>query len=184
MKFLHAAAFAVVLTLTSVPALSAQEPDQEKEKPKQQDEKEKKQPASKEKEKEKPQPKPDDRANPKTQPDKEKPGGETERREQQPQRQEDRSATHEQGRNEANHGGGHRIPEERYRASFGTEHHFRVARRDDRRFEYGGYAFEYVDAWPAAWSYDDDVYIVLIGDDYYLVDVNHPGVRLRLIIDD
>jgi hypothetical protein len=181
MKFLHAAAFAVMLTLTSVPALCAQEPDQEKEKPKQQDEKEKKPPANKEKEKEKPQPKPDDRANPKTQPDQEKPGRETERQDER-QRQEDRSATHEQGRNEANHAGGRRIPEQRFRASFGTEHHFRVARRDDRRFEYGGYAFEYVDAWPADWSYDDDVYIVLIGDDYYLVNIHHPEVRLRLII--
>jgi hypothetical protein len=38
MKFLHAAAFAVALTFTSVPVLSAQEPDQHKEKPKQQDE--------------------------------------------------------------------------------------------------------------------------------------------------
>jgi hypothetical protein len=194
MKFLHAAAFAVALTLTSVPALSAQQPDQDKEKPKQ-DEKEKKQPANKDKdkdkEKEKPQTKPDDRANPKPQPDKEKPGHESDRREQQPQRQddrdrarqEDRSATHEQAeRNEAHHGGGHRIPEERFRASFGEEHHFRVARRSDRRFEYSGYSFEYVDAWPSDWSYDDDVYIVLIGDDYYLVDANHPGVRIRLII--
>src|SRR5216684_709974 len=61
MKFLHAAAFAVVLTFTNVPVLCAQEPDQDKEKPKQQDEEKKKQPANKEK----PQPKPDDRANPK-----------------------------------------------------------------------------------------------------------------------
>jgi len=37
MKFLHAAAFAVALTFTSVPVLSAQELDQDKEKPKQQD---------------------------------------------------------------------------------------------------------------------------------------------------
>ena len=63
MKFLYAAAFAVVLTFMSVPVLCAQEPDQDKEKPKQQDEEKKKQPANKEKEK--PQPKPDDRANPK-----------------------------------------------------------------------------------------------------------------------
>jgi hypothetical protein len=59
-----------------------------------------------------------------------------------------------------------------------------VAHHDSRRFEYGGYSFEYVDAWPADWSDDDDVYIVLIGDDYYLVDVRHPEVRLRLIFVD
>ncbi len=52
MKFLHAAAFAVVLTLASVPVVSAQEPEQDKEKPKQKDEEKKKQPS----EKEKPQP--------------------------------------------------------------------------------------------------------------------------------
>src|SRR5882724_7115027 len=77
MKFLQAAAFAAVLTLTSVPVLCAQEPDQDKEKPKQQDEEKKKQPANKEKER--PQPKPDDRANPKPQPDKDKPARETPR---------------------------------------------------------------------------------------------------------
>jgi len=173
MKFLHAAAFAVVLTLASVPVLSAQEPDQDKEKPKQQDEEKKKQPANKEK----PQPKPDDRANPKPQPDNDKPARET-------ARQDDRSATHEQQRNDAKRGGGHRIPDERFRASFGTEHHFHVARRDDRHFAYGGYAFEYVDAWPADWSDDDDVYIVLVGDDYYLVNVRHSGIRLRLMLVD
>jgi hypothetical protein len=175
MKFLHAAAFAVVLTLASVPVLSAQEPDQDKEKPKQQDEEKKKQPANKEKEK--PQPKPDDRANPKPQPDKDKPARET-------ARQDDRSATHEQQRNDTKRGGGHRIPDERFRASFGTEHHFHVARRDDRHFAYGGYAFEYVDVWPADWSDDDDVYIVLVGDDYYLVNVRHSGIRLRLMLVD
>ena len=179
MKFLHAAAFAAVLTLTSVPVLSAQEPDQDKEKPKQQDEEKKKQPANKEK----PQPKPDDRANPKPQPDKDKPARETERRDQ-PQRQDDRSATHAQERNDTKRDGGHRIPDERFRASFGTEHHFHVARRDDRHFAYGGYSFEYVDAWPAEWSDDDDVYIVLVGDDYYLVNIRHPGIRLRLVLVD
>jgi len=163
MKFLQAAAFAAVLTLTSVPVLCAQEPDQDKEKPKQQDEEKKKQPANKEKEK--------------PQPDKDKPARET-------ARQDDRSATHEQQRNDTKRGGGHRIPDERFRASFGTEHHFHVARRDDRHFAYGGYAFEYVDAWPADWSDDDDVYIVLVGDDYYLVNVRHSGIRLRLMLVD
>jgi hypothetical protein len=189
MKFLHAAAFAVVLTLASVPVVSAQEPEQDKEKPKQKDEEKKKQPS----EKEKPQAKPDEKAKPDTRNEKDKAKPEADRRDQaQPQderaRQDDRSAaTHEQhqsDRKDANRGGGHRIPDERFRASFGTEHHFHVRRRDDRRFEYGGYAFEYMDAWPADWSDDDDVYIVLIGDDYYLVDARHPEVRLRLILVD
>jgi cell division protein FtsN len=187
MKFLHAAALAVVLSLASVPVLYAQQPDQDKEKPKQQDEEKKKQPSDKDKEKHKP----DDRANTKSQPDKDKPARETERRDQ-PQRQDDRarqddrSARHEQQsvRTESNRGGGRRIPDERFRADFGTEHHFHVARRDNRHFEYGGYAFEYVDAWPPDWSDEDDVYIVLIGDEYYLVNVRRPEVRLHLILVD
>src|SRR5882724_2517687 len=44
MKFLHAAAFAVILTVTGAPILSAQEPQQDKDKPKQQEEEKKKQP--------------------------------------------------------------------------------------------------------------------------------------------
>ncbi len=188
MKFLHAAAFAVVLTLASVPVLSAQEPEQDKEKPRQQNEEKKKPPS----EKEKPQPKPDDKAKPDTRNGKEKAKPEADRRDQAQRqddraRQDDQSATHEQqhsGRKDANRGRGHRIPEDRFRTSFGTEHHFHVARRDDRRFEYGGYAFEYADAWPADWSDDDDVYSVLIGDDYYLVDERHLDIRLRLILED
>jgi len=187
MKFLHAAAFAVVLTLASVPVLSAQEPEQDKEKPKQKDEEKKKQPS----EKEKPQPKPDDKAKPDTRNGKEKAKPEADRRDQAQRqderaRQDDRSATHEKQsvRTESNQGRGHRIPDERFRTSFGTEHHFRVARRAERHFEYGGYAFEYVDAWPADWSDDDDVYIILVGDDYYLVNVRHPEVRLRIILVD
>jgi len=181
MKFLHAAAFAVVLLLASVPVVSAQEPEQDKEKPKQKDEEKKKQPAYKEKSK------PDEKAKADTRNEKDKAKPETERRDQAQRqddraRQDDRSATHQQqsGRNDAARGQGHRIPEEKFRASFGTEHHFHVGHHDNRRFAYGGYSFEYVEAWPADWSDDDDVYIVLIGDDYYLVDARRPEVRLRL----
>lgn len=173
MKFLHVAAFAAALSLASVPA---QEPQENKEKSKQQDEEKKKQPSEKEKSKS------DEKAKADTRNEKDKAKPETDRRDQAQRqddrtRQDDRSATHEQqsNRSEANRGGGrgHRIPEEKFRTSFGVEHHFHVAHHDSRRFEYGGYSFEYVDAWPADWSDDDDVYIVLIGDDYYLVDVRH-----------
>jgi len=81
-------------------------------------------------------------------------------------------------------GKGERIPQERFHASFGREHHFRVARRggDDRRFQYKGYWFEVVEVWPAGWSFDDDCYIEEDGDDYYLVDVIHPEVRVLVIV--
>jgi hypothetical protein len=49
------------------------------------------------------------------------------------------------------HGGG-RIPEDRYRAHFGQEHRFHVSQADygrDRRFQYGGYTFGFVDEWPS-----------------------------------
>jgi hypothetical protein len=48
-------------------------------------------------------------------------------------------------------------------------------------FYYGGYSFEYVDAWPSYWSYDDDFYIESAGDDYYLYDLRHPEVHILVI---
>jgi hypothetical protein len=75
-----------------------------------------------------------------------------------------------------------RIPDQDFRAHFGREHAFRVARRDDRRFNYGGYWFAYSQPWPAGWSYDDDVYVDDIDGEYYLIDPVHPGIRLLLIV--
>ena len=80
-------------------------------------------------------------------------------------------------------GKGQRIPPEKFRASFGREHHFRVARSGvDRRFQYSGYWFEVVEVWPAGWSFDDDCYIEEDGDDYYLVDIVHPEIRVLVIV--
>jgi len=62
-------------------------------------------------------------------------------------RQDDRSATHEQERTTQNEAAATASRKSASVPSFGTEHHFRV-RADDRHFEYGGYAFEYVDVWP------------------------------------
>jgi hypothetical protein len=184
MKFLHAAAFAVILTVAGSTVLRAQEPD-EKEKAKQQEEEKKKQPPPA---KEKAQPKSDEKAKTET----DKPRQEPDKKAQ-PQKEEDKTARGNQdrqapqaNRNEnAQHSGRtnvRRIPEESFRVSFGSGHHFRVARRDDRRFEYGGFSFEYAEGWPSGWSYDDDCYIEQDGDDYYLVDLRHPGVRVLVII--
>jgi len=75
------------------------------------------------------------------------------------------------------------IPQEKFQAHFGREHHFHVAQRvGDRRFQYGGYWFEYVEVWPAEWSYDDDFYIDFFDDDYYLCDLEHPQIRLVVIV--
>jgi len=57
-----------------------------------------------------------------------------------------------------------------------------VQRSGDRRFQYSGYSFELVEVWPAEWSYDDECYIEEEGDDYYLVDVVHPEIRVLVVI--
>ncbi|MFZ0579600.1 MAG: hypothetical protein WAN72_03670 [Candidatus Acidiferrales bacterium] len=82
-------------------------------------------------------------------------------------------------------GGGHgRIPDDRFKAHFGREHHFHVGHPEvvegRPRFSYGGYSFIIVQAWPADWGYDDDVYVIDDGGVYYLCDVAHPGIQLEL----
>lgn len=80
--------------------------------------------------------------------------------------------------------GGRRIPEDRFRSNFGREHRFHIQRSDDRRFQYGGYAFEYTQGWPSVWSYGDDLYIEEIDGQYYLCDYEHPEVRVIVILVD
>lgn len=77
-----------------------------------------------------------------------------------------------------------RVPEATFRASFGSAHHFHVERRDDRRFNYGGYWFAYSQPWPGDWDYNDDVYIEDVDGEYYLINPRHPGVRLMVIVGD
>jgi DNA mismatch repair ATPase MutL len=78
-----------------------------------------------------------------------------------------------------------RIPDERFRANFGREHSFRVSQADysrDRRFQYGGYSFVFVDAWPSNWLYTQDVFVVEIDGVYYLCNAMYPGVNITLNI--
>jgi len=80
--------------------------------------------------------------------------------------------------------GGH-IPDDKFRAHFGQSHHFNaktVIVQGQPQFQYGGFTFELVDAWPADWAFSDDVYIDYIDDDYYLIDLLHPGVRIALFV--
>jgi hypothetical protein len=90
------------------------------------------------------------------------------------------------GRNgqESARGGGKRIPEEKFKASFGREHSFHVGHPqvvDGRpRFQYGGYSFFILQEWPRDWGYDDDVYVIDVDGVYYLVDAVHPGIQLSL----
>jgi len=83
-------------------------------------------------------------------------------------------------------GGGH-IPDDKFRASFGREHHFHVSHPTvvaggRPQFVYSGYTFVLVDAWPAEWSYDDDCYVDYIDGEYYLYDLRHPGVQIAIMV--
>jgi hypothetical protein len=79
-----------------------------------------------------------------------------------------------------------RIPDDKFRQHFGREHHFHPGhpRMVDNRPEisYSGYTFEFVDAWPTDWSYDDDCYIDYVDDGYYLYDPVHPGIRIAVTV--
>jgi hypothetical protein len=80
--------------------------------------------------------------------------------------------------------GGH-IPDDKFRSSFGHEHHFNartVIVQGQPQFQYGGYSFEFIDAWPADWAYTDDIYIDYIDGEYFLFDLLHPGVRIAVFV--
>ena len=85
---------------------------------------------------------------------------------------------------QAQHGNAGRIPDDRYRANFGQEHRFRVSQSDysNRRFQYGGYSFGFVDAWPSNWLYTQDVFVVEIDGVYYLCNASYPDVNIELSI--
>ena len=65
---------------------------------------------------------------------------------------------------------------------FWTTTHFRVSQCDYRnhRFQYGGYAFGFVDPWPSNWLYTQNVYVIEINGVYYLCNASFPGVNLAL----
>jgi len=189
----------LVLVIAGSPLL-AQEPD-EKRKPKREEPRKQPEPKAKpaqepdEKPKAKPKPEkanPEPSSPPKQQkPDEKQPQpDEKERQKQQKEQAKKEQNRATQGQNtqqnakQSASGKGQRIPPQQFRASFGREHHFRVARSggDNRRFQYGGYWFEVVEFWPAGWSFDEDCYIEEDGDDYYLVEVVRPEIRVLVIV--
>jgi hypothetical protein len=90
----------------------------------------------------------------------------------------------EQPAQRAGGNGGGRIPDDRFKANFGREHTFRVSQGDysNRRFQYGGYSFGFVGAWPSNWLYTQDVFVVDIDGVYYLCNPMYPGVNIALNI--
>jgi cell division protein FtsN len=205
-------AIGVTLLMLAIgaPTYALQEPDKDKEKPPKQEEPRKQEPERQQPpEKEKPpqekpqekQPQRDTQKPDKEQTDRarqaEKQQQQNEKQQQQTVKQEQQTekdrATQEQSQRDehnnvqpaqrdAGNRNVRRIPDQDFRTHFGREHAFRVARRDDRRFNYGGYWFEYSQPWPAGWSYDDNVYVDDIDGEYYLIDLVHPGLRLLLIV--
>ena len=85
---------------------------------------------------------------------------------------------------------GYRVPDDRFRASYGQDHGFRFYSLPvmyvggHRRFQYGGFWFGLVDPWPEYWSAnwydDDDVYVDYYGDGYYLYNRRYPGDRIAI----
>ena len=99
------------------------------------------------------------------------------------QQQRTQQAKPEQQAQRASGNGGGRIPDDRFKASFGREHRFRVSQADysrDHRFQYGGYWFGFVDPWPSNWLYTQDVFVVEINGVYYLCNPMYPGVNIAL----
>jgi hypothetical protein len=198
----------LVLLLGAIPVYAHQEPD--KEKPPQQEEKkkepdkkpqekpqdekhppaEKGQPPKKQDQKDTEKKQQDERKNQEKQTKDQQKNQQQQQHEQQQDRQrseqpqQDRARQDQQAQrnNGNNNRGGRRIPEERFHANFGSSHHFHVRRSEDRHFIFGGFTFEFTDAWPADWSYDDDVYVDEIDGEYYLIDTRHPGVRLLVVV--
>jgi len=102
---------------------------------------------------------------------------------QQEQRPQQAKPDQQEQRAGGNHG--NRIPDDRFRANFGREHRFRVSENDyrrDRRFQYGGYWFGFVDPWPSNWLYTQDVFVVEIDGVYYLCNPSYPGVNIALSV--
>src|ERR1019366_8645700 len=77
-----------------------------------------------------------------------------------------------------------RIPDDRFRASFGEGHRFVISQPvmvgGYSRFQYGGFWFGFVEPWPEGWYYSDDVYVDYMDGEYYLYNPFYPGVRVAI----
>jgi TolA-binding protein len=115
-------------------------------------------------------------------------GRDQERREQTPAQQQTTQGK-KQARDGRNGGNQRRISEPDFRAHFGRQHRFAPGRMQvyngQPQFYYGGYNFVLVEAWPVDWAYDaDDYYIDEFDGEYWLFNVEQPGVRLAIFIAD
>jgi hypothetical protein len=77
---------------------------------------------------------------------------------------------------------GMRIPEHQFRSKFGRQHTFQIQQLKGNRFQAEGFVFEVVDVWPTVFSFDDPFFIDEIDEQFFLFDVNHPGVRTLVVV--
>ena len=81
---------------------------------------------------------------------------------------------------------GQKIPDEKFRSSFGRQHTFHVQKtvivEGQPRFQYGGYWFQLATPWPDGWAYTDDCYLDFIDGEYVLIDLLHPGAQIVVVV--
>lgn len=87
---------------------------------------------------------------------------------------------------------GYRIPDSRFRGTFGPGHGFRmfsyplVVVGGYPRFQFGGFWFSVMDPWPEYWSDDwygdDDMYVDYYAGGYYLHNRRHPQDRIAITV--
>src|ERR1700723_943555 len=66
-----------------------------------------------------------------------------------------------------------RIPDDRFRSSFGESHTFVINEPvlvgGYSRFQYSGFWFGFVEPWPDGWYYTDNVYVDYVDGEYFLI---------------
>ena len=172
-------AILALLFAVSLPAWAQEHEQEQKDKPAQQEEK-KAQPEKSVKQQQKPAVEQEKSAKPE-----EKKAPQQENRVQPEQKNVQQHAVQAQPGKQEQQARGGRIPDDRFKANFGQQHRFRVSQGDysrDRRFQYGGYSFGFVSAWPNNWLYTQDVYVIEINGVYYLCNPMYPGVNVELSI--
>jgi len=92
------------------------------------------------------------------------------------------SGTQKQQQPNRNTRSGMRIPEHQFRSKFGRQHTFQIQHVNGNRFQTGGFVFEVIDVWPPVFSFDDPFFIDEIDEQFFLFDVNHPGVRTLVVV--
>jgi hypothetical protein len=122
---------------------------------------------------------------PQPKPDEAKPAHQDETKPPKQEQQDDKHMQKEQAENARPAGKSGHIPDDKFKAHFGRSHTFTartVIVQGQPHFQYGGYSFQLVDAWPVGWAYTDDCYIDYIDGEYFLFDLLHPGVRVAIFV--